>query len=77
MDNHDEIKPIKTFKANYDRVGVVKVIYNNCVICGIKKTSVYIDSSEGEYGGACICPECAVNICYDNPPHEAIKGKQQ
>ena len=57
------IKDIKTFKAGYSRQGEVFLVTDTCVICEVVKTCIYIDGSEGEYGGASICGDCAKKEC--------------
>lgn len=53
-----EIKKIKTFEAGYSRDGVISVVMDDCALCGEYTMCIYIDGSEGEYGGASICKAC-------------------
>lgn len=46
------------FKAGYNRQGVISFRMGRCDICNKKAPIVYIDGSEGEYGGACVCLKC-------------------
>ena len=59
-------RTIKTFDANYGRVGEICVIKGVCDLCGEEKLCVYIDGSEGEYGGAFVCKDCVVRELEDN-----------
>ena len=57
------IKVIRKFNAGYNRIGEIMVVNDICKICDKEKKCIYIDGSEGEYGGASICPECAKKEC--------------
>ena len=59
----EEIIDIGKFDAAFCREGVVSLVVDNCVLCGEEKRCVYIDGSEGEYGGASVCGDCAKSAC--------------
>ena len=52
------IRLIKKFDADYYRIGEVSIVEGKCVLCDKEKRCIFLDSSEGEYGGACICVDC-------------------
>jgi hypothetical protein len=49
---------LKVFSAAYGRHGEIEVIEWKCDVCSERAPCIYIDSSEGEYGGGAICREC-------------------
>ena len=51
-----------TFKARYERTGVIKAIVGTCNVCNEEATVISIDSSENEYGPGCICKKCATKL---------------
>ncbi|MGZ4968063.1 MAG: hypothetical protein ACXV8O_01490 [Methylobacter sp.] len=57
------IREIKHFEAGFDRTGVIELVIDTCCICEQEKVCVYIDGSEGEYGGASVCAECVKREC--------------
>ena len=49
---------IHEFKSEYNRQGVAEITEAPCDKCGYTRPCLYVDGSEGEYGGCCLCAKC-------------------
>ena len=58
------------FGASYDRTGVIEIVEGKCEACGETTRVLSSDTSDGEYGEACICRTCIENLFIE----DAIAG---
>lgn len=56
--DHDDWITLFRFEADYHRGGVVQIGTGECERCHAETVCLYMDGSQGEYGGTNLCQSC-------------------